>query len=333
MKIFAIITLFIGAISYAKTEYSVENISLSNQQRSFSNQRSIIRYQKTREINDSFEFDILGNLIYSTINSNDDLGVEQAAPFAVELLRFRFVKSFNEYFQASVGFDHAAANSLSTIQTTGPGVGMRVGSQSSHLSTNFLTLPSQQRYFLAKRSDNIANLWSSSFKQALWINGVSLYLNYSYFHNLGPETSFAARFRGNSVVGVQQITDFEYDFSLAGAKLEYSFEYYGYEMLSFVEYSNNLGAFTGESELYHLGLNITDRKNTFALELLEVQSNSMIAIFTPEILYETNKRGLVFRYNRRIDTALLTNVNVGQFEDILTGEDQSSVQLGLSYEI
>lgn len=323
--------LLVSMEVYSAVDFSLQNFTRYNQGADVRIQRSIIRATDSKKIDSKFYAQLDGDLVFSTLNSNQYVARDEEESFYLNLRKFNLgykVSSLTLY----LGVQESYSTTLSSVLSA-PGAGVVYAKDSVKVSSGLLNIPSSRKYIVhSGSSSNHSQLWTSNLEVDFeFINfwKFKFTANYDYYNHLGSDVAFQSGLRGNSTVGNQLNAEFLFDYSIVSTKMILYNEFKNILFSPYLEYGENLGAYKSENKFYRIGSIFNRGRWLLDLSYESIAKNALIAVYTPNRLDNTALSGPHVELNYDFKNNLALNM---MFANYLHHEDatqQFSSLIGL----
>lgn len=319
--------LFISSVSYANnSEFALEYLSRDSQDGSFVAQRGIIGFDGKKNLENNYYGRLKTNLVFSSITSEQFIAKDEEESFSAYLEEFILGKKYKT-LDTTLGIQSPETKTLATKSVYGPGLKGIIDRDSIRLSSSLLTIPSFRRFYINSNNETKrAQLWSSTLEGKIPVGHdlIKTSINYDYFSNLGPNLSYQSGLRGNSTVGTELTSEFLYDYSILSVDINYETYLSGLKVIAEAQFGENQSAYSFENKFSLLSGAVGNEQVMAKASILEIQKNSMIAIYTPQEIDSTGIRGVQGQLNYNIQKQISMNLSLGNYTYIDTNDEFQS---------
>ena len=320
-----------------ETTFALESFSRGNTQGNFQSYAGKIRHLQSKNIDENFSGVIDLSLSFASINTVKYIAREEESSFTFNLEKFYLDYSdslFNMNQTLRLGIQGTQTKTLAGSSVIGPAVSLFLKKYDHTISSGIFSIPAFRKFYISSQAQTkTSQLWSSSYQfesklsETLSVEGA---LAYDYFTNLGPTNSFQSGLRGNSTIGNEITSEFLYDYSIVSTRASLTYQSKNWSLSPYLMAGENQGAYSFENKFYQVGLIANTEKLSGEFSFINIQKNSLIAIYTPSYIDATDINGQIIAAAYSFENKMKLTAQLGNFSRLDNAESFQSSTLNLS---
>lgn len=329
-------------LCFSTIQYSIDSFYRDSRLDKRTEQRSIVNYDEKVNIDSNLLFNLAMNFQYKIVNSTSYVSQEENSEFELNVDNFSisYAVEKNEWEVKSIitlGIQDASQFSYVSENIAASGVVWNLESSRLIGSSGLFQLPSQRKYYIAEASKEergiqSSRMWSSSVNYELIKNQTyktNVILNYDHFWQLDSNSSFNSGLRGNSTLGNELTSVFLYDYSIPSISMRLKTYIGKWDFIVNFDFGRNLGAPIENGQFYKISSGIVSDQSTLTLSYLQIARDSMVSIYTSEVLDRTNVEGFLLESLLCLKQDIWAGMKLGVFQNI-DDIDDSNTQYSLN---
>lgn len=347
MKLFIFLFFFVFiSLSFADIHYSIESFHRETDLDSRSEQRNIVRYEDEKSLGLDMLFNVTMEFQYSFINSVSHISQENNDEFTVHVQDFFLLYQNqnsilkNDIF-LTVGVQECSDSSFLSQNINAPGIELSAKQSEWRASSGYFLIPSNRKFFISQKKDyeyprKQTSLWSSSFSFDLLKDSLyktNILMNYDYYSNLDNQTAFQSGLRGNSSVGDEITSEFLYDYSIPSFALKFIRNFGKWDSVTSLSYGKNISAPDDFSDFFKISSGTSNEKVRILFSYLKIERDSMISLFTDEVINQTDVKGYLIDYLHNFREDFSIGFILGSFQKTYEASYRHSFNLFLKIKI